>query len=140
MLGCFFGSCAWETFGSAGFTIVRFANPRTATTLFVWRQLSGRSSTYNWYSLMKEFMALTSNADDLPSLFVNTTQPLHSLLSTASYRIRAVTQLLENLAMRGDLSSDTVVLSDFALLCCVPLRDGCDVLDVIARRMDAEPS
>jgi hypothetical protein len=42
--------------------------------------------------------------------------------------------------MRGDLTSDTLVLSDFALLCCVPLRDGCDVLDVIARRMDAEPS
>jgi len=89
---------------------------------------------------MKEFMALTSNADDLPSLYVNTTQPLRSLLSTASYRIRAVTQLLENLAMRGDLTSDTVVLNDFALLCCVPLRDGCDVLDVIARRMDTEPS
>lgn len=89
---------------------------------------------------MNEYMALTSNADDLPSLYVNTTQPLHSLLSTASYRIRAVTQLLENLAMRGDITSDSVILSDFALLCCVPLRDGCDVLDVIARRMDAEPS
>jgi len=89
---------------------------------------------------MNEYIALTSNADDLPSLFVNTTQPLHSLLSTASYRIRAVTQILENLAMRGDITSDTVVLSDFALLCCVPLRDGCDVLDVIARRMDTEPS
>jgi hypothetical protein len=89
---------------------------------------------------MKEFMALTSNADDLPSLFVNTTQPLHSLLSTASYRIKAVTQILENLAMRGDITTDSVILSDFALLCCVPLRDGCDVLDVIARRMDAEHS
>ena len=89
---------------------------------------------------MNEYIALTSNADDLPSLFVNTTQPLHSLLSTASYRIRAVTQIHENLAMRGDITSDTVVLSDFALLCCVPLRDGCDVLDVIARRMDSEPS
>ena len=89
---------------------------------------------------MKEYMALTSNADDLPSLFVHTTQPLHSLLSTASYRIRAVTQILENLAMRGDITTDSVILSDFALLCCVPLRDGCDVLDVIARRMDAETS
>ncbi|QAY84638.1 hypothetical protein CUN61_11825 [Pseudomonas arsenicoxydans] len=28
----FFGSCAWETFGSAGFTVVRFANLRTAAT------------------------------------------------------------------------------------------------------------
>jgi hypothetical protein len=33
---------------------------------------------------MNEYMALTSNADDLPSLFVNTKQLLHSLLSTAS--------------------------------------------------------
>jgi hypothetical protein len=29
----FFGGCAWETSGSAGFTVVRFANPRIATTL-----------------------------------------------------------------------------------------------------------
>jgi hypothetical protein len=89
---------------------------------------------------MKEFMALTSNADDFPSLYVNTTQPLHSLLSTARYRIGAVTQILENLAMRGDITTDSVILSDFAMLCCIPLRDGCDVLDVVARRMDAEPS
>jgi hypothetical protein len=39
-----------------------------------------------------------------------------------------------------DITSDSVIFSDFALLCCVPLRDGCDVLDVIARRMDAEPT
>ncbi|MNO98130.1 hypothetical protein D3C76_898650 [compost metagenome] len=51
-----------------------------------------------------------------------------------------MTQVLENLAMRGEISTDSVILSDFALLCCIPLRDGCDVLDVIARRMDAEPS
>jgi hypothetical protein len=77
---------------------------------------------------------------NLRALYVNTTQPLHSLLSTAGYRIGAVTQVLENLAMRGEISTDSVILSDFALLCCIPLRDGCDELDVIARRMDAEPS
>ncbi len=87
---------------------------------------------------MNEYMALTSNADDLPSLYVKTTQPLHSLLSTARYRIDAVTQMLENLAMRSDINTDSVILSDFAMLCCIPLRDGCDVLDVVARRMDAE--
>jgi hypothetical protein len=42
--------------------------------------------------------------------------------------------------MRGEISTDSVILSDFALLCSIPLRDGCDVLDVIARRMDAEPA
>ncbi|MCH4877959.1 hypothetical protein EQV97_11275 [Pseudomonas sp. TMW22090] len=26
------GGCAWETFGSAGFLLLRFANPRTTAT------------------------------------------------------------------------------------------------------------
>ena len=41
---------------------------------------------------MNRYMALTSNADDQP-LFVDTSAPLHILLDTAGYRIRAVTQL-----------------------------------------------
>jgi hypothetical protein len=28
----FHGGCAWETFGSAGFLLLRFANPRTTAT------------------------------------------------------------------------------------------------------------
>ncbi|PWE44875.1 short-chain dehydrogenase [Pseudomonas prosekii] len=71
------------------------------------------------------------------SVVANTAQPPRSLLSTASYRIRAVTQILENLAMRGDLTSYSVILTDFALLLRVPLRNGCDLLEVIARRLDA---
>ncbi len=88
---------------------------------------------------MHDYMALTSNADEHPTLFVKTSQPLHALLDTAGYRIRPVTQVLENLAMRGDITTDAVILSDFAQLLCIPLRDGCDLLDVIARRLDAEP-
>jgi hypothetical protein len=34
------------------------------------------------------------------------------VLSTARYRIGAVTQVLENLAMRGDITTDSVILSD----------------------------
>jgi hypothetical protein len=37
---------------------------------------------------------------------------------------------LENLAFREEISSDAVVLHDFALLLAIPLRDGCDFLDV----------
>ena len=85
---------------------------------------------------MNQFMALTSNDSATPALFVDTTVPLEMLLDVATYRLRAVTQVLENLALRGELSSDGVVLSDFALLCAIPLRDGCDLLDVIERRMD----
>ncbi|WP_422394327.1 hypothetical protein [Pseudomonas poae] len=62
------------------------------------------------------------------------------LHDAAVYRIRAVTQLLENLAFRDQLSSDAVVLQDFAQLLAIPLRDGCDVLDVISRRLNADPA
>ncbi|SEE92190.1 short-chain dehydrogenase [Pseudomonas palleroniana] len=62
--------------------------------------------------------------------------PLEILLDAATYRLRAVTQVLENLALCCEISSDAVVLSDFALLCSIPLRDGCDLLDVIGRRLD----
>ncbi|WP_338477284.1 short-chain dehydrogenase [Pseudomonas khavaziana] len=63
---------------------------------------------------------------------------METLLDAATYRLRAATQLLENLALRSEISSDAV-LSDFALLCSIALRDGCDLLDVTGRRM-AVPS
>ena len=85
---------------------------------------------------MNQYMALTCNDSASPALFVDTTVPLEILLDAASYRLQAVTQVMENLALRSELSSDVVVLSDFALLCSIPLRDGCDLLDVVARRMD----
>ncbi|WP_428551860.1 short-chain dehydrogenase [Pseudomonas edaphica] len=85
---------------------------------------------------MNQYIALTSNDSATPALFVDTTVPLEILLDAASFRLRAVTQVLENLALRNEISSDAVVLSDFALLCSIPLRDGCDLLDVIGRRMD----
>lgn len=84
---------------------------------------------------MNKYIALSSNDSDTPVLFVDTTAPLELLLDAASFRIRAVTQVLENLALRSEISSDTVVLNDFALLCSIPLRDGCDLLDVIGQRM-----
>ncbi|MGY2166322.1 short-chain dehydrogenase [Pseudomonas tolaasii] len=86
---------------------------------------------------MNQYIALTSNDSATPALFVDTTVPLEILLDAASFRLRAVTQVLENLALRSEISSDTVVLNDFALLCSIPLRDGCDLLDVIGQRMDA---
>ena len=44
-------------------------------------------------------------------------------------------QYLENLAFRDTLITDTIVLKDFALLCAIPLRNGCDLMDVIGRRL-----
>ncbi|MFY0729251.1 hypothetical protein J1D76_10785 [Pseudomonas sp. NFX15] len=86
------------------------------------------------------FMVLTSNCTDMPTLFVDIHAPLDILTDAAGYRIRAVTQVLENPSMRGSVECDSMILSDFALLCAIPLRDGCDVLDVIGRRRRARPS
>ena len=41
----FYGGCAWETFGSAGFLLSRSANPRTAATLHRFAAIRGSSST-----------------------------------------------------------------------------------------------
>jgi hypothetical protein len=49
-----------------------------------------------------------------------------------------VTQVLENIAFRSDISSDTLVLTDFCKLLTTSLRDGCDVMDVIGRRLRAQ--
>lgn len=86
------------------------------------------------------FMALTGNCSDMPSLFVDTHVPLDILMDAANYRIRAVVQVLENMCMRGSIECDSVILSDFALLCAIPLRDGCDVLDVIGKRLRSLPA
>ncbi len=85
-------------------------------------------------------MALTSNCNDIPTLFIDTHAPLDILMDAANYRIRAVIQVLKNMCMRGSVECDSVILSDFAQLCVIPLRDGCDVLDVIGKRLRAIPS
>lgn len=86
---------------------------------------------------MNRYMPLTGHDCTVPALLIDTQAPLDVLHDAAVYRIQAVTQLLENLAFREQLSSDAVVLSDFALLLAIPLRDGCDLLDVISRRLNS---
>lgn len=49
-----------------------------------------------------------------------------------------MTQVLENIAFRSDIDSETVVLTDFCKMLTIALRDGCDVMDVIGRRLRAQ--
>ncbi len=90
--------------------------------------------------MMNRYMPLTGHDCTIPALLIDTQAPLDVLHDAAVHRIQVVTQLLENLAFREQLSSDAVVLSDFAHLLAIPLRDGCDLLDVISRRLNADPS
>lgn len=43
-----------------------------------------------------------------------------------------------NTAFRAELDCDMVVLKDFSQLLAVPLRDGCDLMGVVARRLRAQ--
>ncbi|MCI0996545.1 hypothetical protein [Pseudomonas corrugata] len=84
---------------------------------------------------MNRYMPITG-IDCIPAtLLIDTEAPLDVLFETADYRIRSVTQVLENIAFRSDIGSDTMVLSDFCKMLTIALRDGCDVMDVIGRRL-----
>ena len=85
---------------------------------------------------MNRYMPLTGHDSLIPALVIDTQAPLDVLYDAAAYRIRAVTQFLENLAFREEISSDAIVLHDFALLLAIPLRDGCDLLDVVGRKLN----
>ncbi|MCX7078052.1 MAG: hypothetical protein NTV76_01615 [Pseudomonas sp.] len=89
---------------------------------------------------MNRYLPITGIDNNVHSLLIDTEAPLDVLHDTAAYRIGAVTQLLENLAMREEIHSDAVVLHDFARVLAIPLRDGCDLLDVIGRRLQAQAS
>ncbi|OPA99141.1 hypothetical protein BFW88_00340 [Pseudomonas fluorescens] len=85
---------------------------------------------------MNRYTPLTGHDSTIPALVIDTQAPLDVLYDAAAYRIRAVTQFLENLAFREEISSDAIVLHDFALLLAIPLRDGCDLLDVVGRKLN----
>ena len=89
---------------------------------------------------MNRYIPLTGHDSAIPALLIDTQAPLDVLYDAAAYRIRAVTQVLENLAFREEISSDAIVLHDFALLLAIPLRDGCDLLDVIGRKLNLQNS
>ena len=89
---------------------------------------------------MERYIPLTG-IDLVPaSLLIDSDAPLDVLQAMADSRIRTVTQVLENIAFRGEVEADCVVLSDFAQLLAIPLRDGCDLMDVIARRLREQAS
>ena len=87
---------------------------------------------------MDRYMPLTGIELVPASLFIDTQAPLDVLHAMADYRIRTVTQVLENIAFRAEMGCATVVLSDFSRLLAIPLRDGCDLMDVIGRRLRAQ--
>jgi len=84
---------------------------------------------------MARYMPITGIDCNIPSLLIDTEAPIDVLHDTAAYRIRCVTQWLESLVEGNSLPNDAALLQDFARLLVIPLRDGCDLLDVVGRRL-----
>lgn len=83
---------------------------------------------------MNRYMPITGIDCNIASLLIDTEAPLDVLHETAAYRIRTATQLLENLACNEG------VYSELAKVLVTSLRDGCDLMDVIGRRLQMQVS
>jgi hypothetical protein len=81
---------------------------------------------------MARYMPITGIDCTVASLLIDTEAPLDVLHETAAYRIRTATQLLENVAIGEGIHSE------LARALVVSLRDGCDLLDVVGRRLQAQ--
>ncbi len=78
---------------------------------------------------MDRYMPMTGIDCTIASLLIDTDAPLDVLHETAAYRIRTATQLLESFA------ADEGVYSELKRVLVTSLRDGCDLLDVVGRRL-----
>ncbi|KII30814.1 hypothetical protein NL64_17220 [Pseudomonas fluorescens] len=83
---------------------------------------------------MDRYMPVTGIDCSVPSLLIDTEAPLDVLHETAAYRIRTATQLLESYA------DGEGVHSELARVLVTSLRDGCDLLDVVGRRLQRQVS
>jgi hypothetical protein len=83
-------------------------------------------------------MPITGIDCTIPSLLIDTAAPVDELHDTAAHRIRCVIQLLETLSMGEAPGGDAALLQEFARVLAIPLRDGCDLMDVVGRRLRAQ--
>lgn len=81
---------------------------------------------------MNRYVPITGIDCNIASLLIDTEAPLDVLHETAAYRIRTATQLLENLAFNEG------AYSELARVLVTSLRDGCDLLDVVGRRLQTQ--
>ncbi|MBV7498085.1 hypothetical protein KW837_27885 [Pseudomonas sp. PDM24] len=87
---------------------------------------------------MTRYLPITGIDCAIPSLLIDTEAPIDVLHDTTAYRIHSVTQLLETLSLGEAFGGDAALLREFARVLLIPLRGGCDLLDVIGRRLWAQ--
>ena len=78
------------------------------------------------------FVPLTAIDCTIPALLIDRNAPLDVLHANAAARVLAVTQLMESFSSREVQEADSVDLKHMATVSAQLLRDGCDLLDVVA--------
>jgi len=86
---------------------------------------------------MNTHMPMTNNDVDIPVLMVATQAPLDELHGSAASRFLAVTQMMESLASLDITQAKGADVQQLANAAAMLLRDGCDVMDVLGRRIRA---
>ncbi|MCE6978441.1 short-chain dehydrogenase [Pseudomonas frederiksbergensis] len=86
---------------------------------------------------MNPHMPMTHNDGDIPVLLVATQTPLDLLHRSAASRFLAVTQMMESLANLDITRASGADVQQLAHAAAMLLRDGCDVMDVLGRRIRA---
>ncbi|AIS15691.1 hypothetical protein JM49_29595 [Pseudomonas chlororaphis subsp. aurantiaca] len=87
---------------------------------------------------MNRYMPITGHDCNIPYLLIDTQAPVDVLHDAATYRIRAVTQLLENITGPEQTDSSSLAPQELVLVCAILLRDGCDLLDVTGRKLQEQ--
>ncbi|MBB6153224.1 MULTISPECIES: hypothetical protein [Pseudomonas] len=87
---------------------------------------------------MNTHISMTHNEDSIPVLLVSTQAPLDILHSSAASRFLAATQMMESLASLDISAAKGVDVQQLAHAAAILLRDGCDVMDVLGRKIQAQ--
>jgi len=84
------------------------------------------------------YIPITGIDCKIPCVLIDSEAPIDVLHGTAAYRLRCVTQLMESLSLDEGKGQDALLLQDFARVLAIPLRDSCDLMDVIGWRLQAQ--
>jgi hypothetical protein len=87
---------------------------------------------------MARYIPITGIDCKIPCVLIDSEAPIDVLHGTAGYRLRCVTQLMESLSLDEGKGQDALLLQDFARVLAIPLRDSCDLMDVIGWRLQAQ--
>jgi hypothetical protein len=88
-------------------------------------------------STKPRYIPITGIDCHFPCLLIDREAPVDVLHGTAAYRLRSVTQLLETLSLGDGIGHDALLLQDFARVLAIPLRDSCDLMDVLGWKLQA---